>query len=40
LIGAKKGFGIPRNYLGDLGGGKIIQENVLRELYLDDLRAS
>jgi asparagine synthase (glutamine-hydrolysing) len=36
----KKGFGIPRNYLGDLGGGKIIQENVLRELYLADLRAS
>jgi asparagine synthase (glutamine-hydrolysing) len=36
----KKGFGIPRNYLGDLGGGKIIQENVLRELYLADLRAN
>lgn len=31
----KKGFGIPRNYLGDLGGGKIIQENVLRELFLE-----
>lgn len=31
----KKGFGIPRYYLGDLGGGKIIQENVLRKLYLD-----
>ena len=30
----KKGFGIPRSYLGDLGGGKIIQENVLRQLYL------
>jgi asparagine synthase (glutamine-hydrolysing) len=34
----KKGFGIPRNYLGDLGGGKIIQENVLRELFLPDTR--
>ena len=31
----KKGFGIPRSYLGDLGGGKIIQENVLRQLYLN-----
>ena len=30
----KKGFGIPWYYLGDLGGGKIIQENVLRQLYL------
>ncbi|MGH8222851.1 MAG: asparagine synthase (glutamine-hydrolyzing) [Woeseiaceae bacterium] len=30
----KKGFGIPRHYLGNLGGGRIIQENVLRELYL------
>lgn len=36
----KKGFGIPRNYLGDLGGGKIIQENILRELYLGELRAN
>jgi asparagine synthase (glutamine-hydrolysing) len=30
----KKGFGIPRHYLGNLGGGKTIQENVLRELFL------
>jgi asparagine synthase (glutamine-hydrolysing) len=30
----KKGFGIPRHYLGGLGGGRIIQENVLQELFL------
>jgi len=30
----KKGFGIPRHYLGNLGGGMIIQEKVLRELFL------
>jgi asparagine synthase (glutamine-hydrolysing) len=30
----KKGFGIPHSYLGNLGGGKCIQENVLRELFL------
>jgi asparagine synthase (glutamine-hydrolysing) len=30
----KKGFGIPRYYLKDLGGGKVIQEHVLRSLYL------
>jgi asparagine synthase (glutamine-hydrolysing) len=30
----KKGFGIPRHYLGNLGGGKIIQENVLQQLFL------
>lgn len=32
----KKGFGIPRHYLGNLGGGRIIQENVLRALYLGE----
>ena len=30
----KKGFGIPRYYLKDLGGGKAIQEHVLRSLFL------
>ena len=30
----KKGFGIPRYYLKDLGGGKTIQEHVLRSLFL------
>jgi asparagine synthase (glutamine-hydrolysing) len=30
----KKGFGIPRHYLGNLGGGKIIQEIVLQQLFL------
>jgi asparagine synthase (glutamine-hydrolysing) len=36
----KKGFGIPRNYLGNIGGGKIIQENVLRELFLKNVAAA
>ena len=35
----KKGFGIPRYYLGDLGGGRIIQENVLTKLYLGEAKA-
>jgi asparagine synthase (glutamine-hydrolysing) len=30
----KKGFGIPRYYLKDVGGGRAIQEHVLRSLYL------
>jgi len=30
----KKGFGIPRYYLKDFGEGKLIQEHVLRSLYL------
>jgi asparagine synthase (glutamine-hydrolysing) len=30
----KKGFGIPRYYLKDLSGGRLIQEHVLRSLYL------
>ena len=29
----KKGFGIPRDYLRDLEGGKVIQEVVLRRLF-------
>jgi asparagine synthase (glutamine-hydrolysing) len=36
----KKGFGIPRNYLGNIGGAKIIQENVLRELFLKNVAAA
>ena len=36
----KKGFGIPRYYLGDLGGGKIIQENVLQKLFRADAAES
>jgi len=31
----KKGFGIPRYYLGDLGGGIPIQEYILRSLFLE-----
>jgi asparagine synthase (glutamine-hydrolysing) len=30
----KKGFGIPRYYLKDLGGGRVIQEHVLQSLFL------
>jgi asparagine synthase (glutamine-hydrolysing) len=30
----KKGFGIPRYYLQDLSGGKVIQEHVLQRLFL------
>jgi asparagine synthase (glutamine-hydrolysing) len=30
----KKGFGIPRYYLKDVGGGRMIQEHVLRSLFL------
>lgn len=30
----KKGFGIPRYYLKDIGGGKVIQEHVLGSLFL------
>jgi asparagine synthase (glutamine-hydrolysing) len=30
----KKGFGIPRYYLKDVGGGRFIQEHVLRSLFL------
>ena len=30
----KKGFGIPRYYLRDLDGGKVIQEHLLRSLFL------
>jgi asparagine synthase (glutamine-hydrolysing) len=30
----KKGFGIPRYYLKDLGKGKLIQEHILESLYL------
>ena len=30
----KKGFGIPRYYLKDVGGGRLIQEHVLRSLFL------
>jgi asparagine synthase (glutamine-hydrolysing) len=30
----KKGFGIPRYYFSDLGGGKIIQEHVLQSMFL------
>ena len=30
----KKGFGIPRTYLRDVGGGALIQEHVLRRLFL------
>jgi asparagine synthase (glutamine-hydrolysing) len=31
----KKGFGIPRYYLKDVGGGRVIQEHVLRSLFLN-----
>ena len=31
----KKGFGVPRDYLGDLGAGIPLQEHVLRALFLD-----
>ena len=30
----KKGFGIPRYYLKDVGGGLMIQEHILRSLFL------
>jgi len=30
----KKGFGIPRYYLKDVGGGVMIQEHILRSLFL------
>jgi asparagine synthase (glutamine-hydrolysing) len=30
----KKGFGIPRYYFSDLGGGKVIQEHVLQSMFL------
>ena len=32
----KKGFGIPRYYLGDVGPGMPFQEHVLQRLFLDD----
>lgn len=31
----KKGFGVPRYYLGDLGQGIPLQEHILRQLFLD-----
>lgn len=34
----KKGFGIPRYYLTDVSGGRVIQEHVLRSLFLDATR--
>ena len=34
----KKGFGVPRYYLGDLGEGIPFQEHILRELFLDGSR--
>jgi asparagine synthase (glutamine-hydrolysing) len=30
----KKGFGIPRYYLKDVGGGKVLQEHILQSLFL------
>lgn len=36
----KKGFGIPRYYLGDVGHGKPFQEHVLQRLFLDNERNS
>jgi len=32
----KKGFGVPRDYLGDLGSGVPLQEHILRRLFLDE----
>lgn len=34
----KKGFGIPRHYLQDVGGGKLIQEHILQSLFLEEGR--
>jgi asparagine synthase (glutamine-hydrolysing) len=34
LFRRKKGFGIPRHYLKDVGGGKLIQEHILQSLFL------
>jgi asparagine synthase (glutamine-hydrolysing) len=36
----KKGFGIPRYYLGDLGRGIPVQEYILRSLFLEPSRGS
>jgi asparagine synthase (glutamine-hydrolysing) len=36
----KKGFGVPRYYLGNLGQGVPIQEHILRTLFLDAAKAS
>jgi asparagine synthase (glutamine-hydrolysing) len=36
----KKGFGIPRYYLKDIGGGRVIQEHVLNSAFLGKARAS
>jgi asparagine synthase (glutamine-hydrolysing) len=35
----KKGFGVPRDYLGDLGRGIPFQEHVLRQLFLNERAA-
>jgi asparagine synthase (glutamine-hydrolysing) len=35
----KKGFGVPRYYLGDLGSGIPLQEHILRQLFLTPDRA-
>jgi asparagine synthetase B (glutamine-hydrolysing) len=35
----KKGFGIPRYYFSDLGGGKIIQEHVLQSMFLSSSKS-
>jgi len=32
----KKGFGVPRYYLGDLGDGIPFQEHVLQRLFLNE----
>lgn len=34
----KKGFGVPRYYLGDLGEGIPLPEHILRELFLESVR--
>lgn len=34
----KKGFGIPRYYLKDVDGGRVIQEHILRTLFLEAAR--
>jgi hypothetical protein len=31
----KKGFGIPRYYLKDIGDGRMLQEHILRSMFLD-----
>lgn len=36
----KKGFGVPRHYLGDLGDGIPFQEHVLRQLFLNSAAAA